>query len=162
MRASMSQLTPRFAADRSVRQYVKEYYLPAAAAYVARSANSGGLAQDIVDRRKRLEAAWPSVHFGKVSVKDQDDKHGFQVEVYLNGLSPGDVRVELFANPVANGTPVRQQMSLMGKTAGSPAFHVYSATASASRPLSDYTPRILDATRGLAIPLEESRVLWQK
>jgi starch phosphorylase len=33
MRESMARLTPRFSADRTVREYTEQHYLPAAAAY---------------------------------------------------------------------------------------------------------------------------------
>jgi len=41
MRRSMSRLTPRFSANRAVREYTERYYLPAAAAYRVRAANRG-------------------------------------------------------------------------------------------------------------------------
>ena len=41
MRESMSQLTPRFSADRTVREYTEKHYLPAATAFLDRSANKG-------------------------------------------------------------------------------------------------------------------------
>jgi glycogen phosphorylase len=37
MRKSMAQLTPRFSANRAVREYVENYYVPAAAAYHERA-----------------------------------------------------------------------------------------------------------------------------
>jgi glucan phosphorylase len=33
MRESMARLTPRFSADRAVREYTEQHYLPAASAY---------------------------------------------------------------------------------------------------------------------------------
>ena len=41
MRESMAQLTPRFSADRTVREYTEQHYLPAATAYLERAANKG-------------------------------------------------------------------------------------------------------------------------
>jgi starch phosphorylase len=41
MRESMAQLTPRFSADRAVREYTEQHYLPAATAYLSRVANKG-------------------------------------------------------------------------------------------------------------------------
>ena len=43
MRESMARLTPRFSADRAVREYTEQHYLPAAAAYRDRAANKGGI-----------------------------------------------------------------------------------------------------------------------
>ena len=41
MRESMARLTPRFSADRTVREYTEKHYLPAAAASQSRMANKG-------------------------------------------------------------------------------------------------------------------------
>jgi len=41
MRESMAQLTRRFSADRVVRDYTEQHYLPAAAGYRARAAGKG-------------------------------------------------------------------------------------------------------------------------
>jgi starch phosphorylase len=40
--------------------------------------------------------------------------------------------------------------------------YVYSATVPASRPPTDYTARILPYYDGVAIPLEDARILWQR
>ncbi len=41
MRESMARLTPRFSANRAVREYTEQHYLPAAAAYRERAADNG-------------------------------------------------------------------------------------------------------------------------
>ena len=43
MRESMAQLTPTFSANRSVREYTEDHYLPAAEAYARRAADKGKL-----------------------------------------------------------------------------------------------------------------------
>jgi starch phosphorylase len=43
MRESMALLTPRFSANRTVREYTEQHYLPAAAAYRERAADQGAL-----------------------------------------------------------------------------------------------------------------------
>ena len=43
MRESMARLTPRFSANRAVRDYTEQYYIPAAVAYRLRSANNGAI-----------------------------------------------------------------------------------------------------------------------
>ena len=43
MRESMARLTPRFSANRAVREYTEQHYLPAAAAYRLRIANKGAI-----------------------------------------------------------------------------------------------------------------------
>ena len=41
IRASMSRLTPQFSANRAVRQYTEQHYLPGAASYARRAADGG-------------------------------------------------------------------------------------------------------------------------
>jgi starch phosphorylase len=40
--------------------------------------------------------------------------------------------------------------------------YVYSAAVSATRPPADYTARVIPHRDGVAIPLEEPRILWQR
>ena len=47
MRESMARLTPRFSADRAVREYTEQHYLPAAAAYRERAANKGAIGKQM-------------------------------------------------------------------------------------------------------------------
>ncbi len=50
MRESMAQLTPKFSADRTVREYTEQHYLPAAAAYLERAANNGAKGKQMIDQ----------------------------------------------------------------------------------------------------------------
>ena len=49
MRQSMARLTPRFSANRTVREYAEQRYLPAAAAYRGRAANKGEGGRQVVE-----------------------------------------------------------------------------------------------------------------
>ena len=49
MRESMAQLTPRFSANRTVREYTEQHYLPAAAAYRMRAADKGAMGKQMVN-----------------------------------------------------------------------------------------------------------------
>jgi hypothetical protein len=40
--------------------------------------------------------------------------------------------------------------------------YIYSAAVSVARPPADYTARLLPRYDGVAIPLEEERILWQR
>ena len=44
------------------------------------------------------------------------ERHIFEVEVYLNDLDPNAVRVELYADGVKGGAPVRQEMTARSPT----------------------------------------------
>jgi starch phosphorylase len=162
IRESMAQLTPRFSANRAVREYTEERYLPAAAAYRRRAANNGEAGSQIVAWQHDMAQKWDALHFGERKVETSGDQHLFEVQVSLNDLNPGAVRVELYADGVRNGPPIRQEMKQVRPVADAPGSYLYSATVSANRPPTDYTARLMPYCEGVAIPLEDDRILWQK
>lgn len=162
MRKSMAQLTPRFSADRTVREYTERRYLPAAAAYRNRSANKGAIGRKLIDWRRNLEQSWPKLHFGKVHIETRRDQHFFTIEVSLADLDPDSVRVELYADGLQDKAPERQEMKRDGHAKGASGGDVYSATVSAVRPTNDYTVRVIPHCDGVAVPLEVAHILWQR
>ena len=162
MRESMARLTPRFSANRTVREYTEQHYLPAAAAYHLRMANKGVIGRQIVDWERSLEQKWAALHFGEVKVGTDADRHIFEVEVYLNDLDPNAVRVELYADGVNGGAPTRHEMQRVRQLASKPGGSVYSAAVSAAHPPADYTARVIPHCDSVAIPLENARILWQR
>lgn len=162
MRESMARLTPRFSATRTVREYTERHYLPAAQAYRRRGPGDGARGKQIVDWQHDLEEHWASLHFGDVAVETRGDQHTFEVQVALGDLDPNAVRVELYANGVTGGPAVRQEMKRTRELVGAPAGWVFSADVSAARPARDYTARVIPHSDGVAIPLEDQRILWQR
>ena len=162
MRESMARLTPRFSANRAVREYTEQHYLPAAAAYLARIANKGAIGRQMVDWQHTLEQKWGALHFGEVKVRTEGKQHVFEVQVYLNDLDPEAVQVELYADGATSDGPVRQKMKRVRQLAGSSGTYVYSAVVAAVRPPTDYTARVIPHCDGVAVPLEDARILWQR
>ncbi|MGA8185404.1 MAG: DUF3417 domain-containing protein, partial [Terriglobia bacterium] len=162
MRESMARLTPRFSANRTVREYTEKHYLPAASAYRERAADKGVLGRQMVDWRQGLEQQWAALRFGEVKVQTKGNQHVYEVQVYLNDLDPEAVRVELYADGVMGGSPVRQEMRRVSQPAGASGGHIYTAAVPAARPSEDYTARIIPHLSGVAIPLEDARILWQQ
>ncbi len=161
MRESMARLTPRFSVNRSVREYTEQHYLPAATSYSERAAGRGAAGRSIVNWKHTVKDKWNSLRFGKVKVETRDGQHLFEVRVYLNDLDPGMVRMELYADGVMGSAPVRQEMK-QAQPADASGARVYSAAVSAARPATDYTARVIPHCDGVAIPLEEARILWQR
>jgi len=162
MRESMARLTPRFSADRAVREYTEQHYLPAAITGQSRVANQGAVNKQIVDWRRSLEQKWASLRFGAVKVETRDGQHIFEAQVCLNGLDPKAVRVEVYADGIKDGPTVRQEMTCLRPLPDESGSYVYSATVTAARQPADYTARVMPYCNGVAIPLEESRILWQR
>ncbi len=162
MRKSMSSLTPLYSADRTVREYTEQQYLPAATAYHERVADQGALGAQVAEWRRTLEREWPALRFGEVKVETGGERHVFEVQVYLDDLDPRAVQVELYAEGVNGGAPVRQEMKLIRQLVGATGGYAYSAQLDATRPVSDYTARVIPHFPGVAVPLELTRVLWQR
>jgi starch phosphorylase len=162
MRESMAQLTPRFSTNRSVREYTEQQYLPAAAAYRARAADRGAVGSNIVDWEHTLKEKWVTLRFGDVKVRTNTAQHVFEAQVYLNGLDPNVVRVELYADGINGDGPIRQEMTRVQAPAGDPREWTYRASVSATRLATDYAVRIIPHYAGVAVPLEVAPILWQR
>ncbi len=134
MRESMARLTPRFSANRAVREYTEHYYLPAAAAYRERAANKGAIGAELVDWRHALEQAWTTLRFGEVKVETDGGQHRFDAQVYLDDLDPQAVRIELYADGVDGGTPERVAMEAVRQLMGAANGYAYRAEVSCEPP----------------------------
>jgi starch phosphorylase len=162
MRKSMASLTPRFSADRAVREYTEEHYLPGAAAYLERATDKGAVGRQMVDWKRSLETEWPALRFGAMKIETFGDRHVFEIQVYFNDLDPNAVRVELYADGVNGAGPLRQEMKRMSQLTGTAGGYVYRAQIPTTRPSTDYTARVIPHCDGVRTPLEEGRILWQR
>jgi starch phosphorylase len=159
MRESMARLTPLFSADRAVREYTQEHYLPAAASYDSRRSNKGAIAQQMVNWNHRLNQKWGTLGFGELKVEAGNNQLTFEVQVFLGDLEPNAVRVEMYANGLRGSPPIREEMKRVRQlTIG----HLYRADVSTERPPHDYTARIIPNFEGAAVPLEDTRILWNR
>ena len=162
MRESMAQLMPRFSASRAVREYTESYYLPAASTYLGRAAGQGKGGADMVAWRHAMDRQWSALHFGDVRHESDGDKHVFDVQVYLGDLAPEAVAVELYANAVNGHGSDRVRMERLHPLVGASNGFAYRAQMTSARPASDYTARIVAARDGVAVPLEDSHIYWQR
>lgn len=162
IRESMARLTTHFSSNRTVRQYTEHYYIPAAAAYHERAADKGEAGAQVVAWQHALERGWTNLRFGEVTIAKNGDQHIFEVQVYLNGLDPDAVLVELYAEGVNGGDPVRKEMTRGPKLVGAENGYVYGAQVQATRPATDYTTRVIPHRTGIAVPLEAAHILWQR
>jgi glycogen phosphorylase len=162
MRESMARLTPRFCANRTVCEYAEQHYLPAAAAYRERAADKGAIGRQMVDWQHGLDQKWATLRFDGRKVETRGEQHVFEAQVYLNDLDPKAVRVELYADGINGAGPVRQEMKRLRSLTGASGGYGYAATVPAARPAADYTVRVIPRCEGVAIPLEDARILWQR
>jgi starch phosphorylase len=162
MRESMALLAPRFSTNRSVVEYTEQHYLPAAAAYRERAAEQGKAGVALVNWQHELAQKWPVLRFGEMQLETAGEQQVFEVQVYLDGLDPDAVQVELYANGVNGGAAVRVVMARVRQLVGASHGYAYHATVPADRPASDYTARLIPQRDGVAVPLEAAQILWQR
>ena len=161
MRESMARLTPRFSADRTVREYTEQHYLPSAKLYLERAADSGKNGKQIAEKLQKLNKKWYSLHFGEVKVTNMENQHRFNVQVFPGDIDPDLIQVELFANGENGTNPVIIKMKREIKTGGLTNTYYYNALAPSERPASDYTPRAIPDLPGVSVPLESNLITWQ-
>ena len=162
MRESMSRLTPLFSANRAVREYTEKYYLPAAAAYHERASDQGGYGKSLLQWKQELDEHWASLRFGELRVDSSPQKHSLRVEVHLGDLRADLVRVQVYADPRNSEPPFLSEMTHSDSAEPSGVWRIYAADVPASRPASDYTPRIVPSHCGARIPLEDAHILWRR
>ncbi|MFI0434777.1 MAG: alpha-glucan family phosphorylase [Parachlamydiaceae bacterium] len=162
MRASMTLLTPRFSANRAVRDYTEQYYVPAAKRFEQRASEKGGAGSNIVNWKESVSQKWPKIRFNEVKMTLKEVVYDIEAQVYLDGLDPDFVRIEIFANPIDQEKPFIQKMNLIRQFSGEPNFYIYYAQVPFNRPESDYTVRIVPFFPSVDVPLEEHHILWHK
>jgi glycogen phosphorylase len=162
IRASMADLAPRFSANRMVREYLTNAYLPAAKLLGVREHDDGRLGRELVDWQTRLERDWHAIHFGQLDVTQADGHWTVSVPVYLGTLSPRDVTVELYANPIPSEPAGRLTMARVAELPGAVNAALYRADVPGSRPVSDYTPRVVPAHPNAVVPIEAWQIAWYR
>jgi starch phosphorylase len=160
IRASMTKLAPFFSANRMAQQYVEEMYLPAARSLKRREEKRGDLARKLRAWQVGLEERWPGVRFGDVRIDKAGEEWQFFVEVHLAGFDPDVLRVELFAEAVPDGEPLKVVMERTKSLAAPHTGYLYTAKVPSSRPAVDYTPRIVPWHAEVRVPAEEAHILW--
>lgn len=154
IRKSMSWLTPRYSANRTVSEYTEEHYLPAAENFRKRAENNCALAKQLLEWQKQITQHWNTLRFGEFKVDTKEDQHQFETQVYLDNLSPQAIKVELYNN----GTGA-QEMKLVKQLSGD--LYLYQVSVPSKLPASAYTARIIPFFPGAKIPLEAPYILWQ-
>ena len=153
IRESMARLTPEYSANRAVRQYTEEHYIPAAIAYAARTGQRGKLGGEILAWQQALARNWSGVSFGPLKADSRNGVLHIEVAVHLGELDPQFVRVELFAEgPVRKAMERGVQLPDKG--------YLYTATVEANRPASDFTARLVPYHPSASVPLEAPYILW--
>ncbi|TKB07012.1 alpha-glucan family phosphorylase [Desulforhopalus sp. IMCC35007] len=160
MRASMMELAPYFSTNRMMKEYVEKMYLPAAAAYQRRVDQGCRLARELHDWDSNLRQHWQGIHWGNLEVHKENDGWSFDVQVYLGGISPDCVKIQLFADRTNDNKSMITEMergeSIPGSVNG---FH-YCAKVITQQPANYFTQRVIAAHSEAVIPAEMNLIYW--
>ena len=160
VRASMSQLTHKFASYRMMREYIEKMYMPSATAYRRRIADGARLAAELYEWQKKLAENWNDLHFGNITASREGNLWVFDVQVYFGKMNPDMIKVELYSDPIKGSVPMRAAMTKKGPINGTDDGFLYESKVPADRPAGDYTPRIVPYHPEASIPIEETHILW--
>jgi starch phosphorylase len=70
------------------------------------------------------------------------------------------VRIELYAEGAGGGAAERREMAAVRPPDDGSGDYIYTALVPGARPAADYTARLIPRRDGVAMPLEEARILW--
>lgn len=157
VRNSMASLSPSYSANRTVREYVEQYYLPAAGNYLQRLANDGAEGLMITRIQQEISKGWQGIKFGSLQVETQNDGYIFAINVFLNGINPTTVQVSMYADEADGYAPENWPMAADDTLVNMPC---YSVKIVSQRAVSNYTARIVPCYNKVAIPLEDNHILW--
>jgi starch phosphorylase len=99
---SIATIMPRFNMQRMVTEYVGKFYAGAAAQWRKYAGEGFAGAQHVAEWKARVRGAWSGVRMRRIDAPATRIRYGqplhFEVAMYLNGLDPKDVTVELVFN----------------------------------------------------------------
>ncbi|HCA63080.1 MAG TPA: DUF3417 domain-containing protein, partial [Pseudomonas sp.] len=160
MRRSMSALVERFSADRTVREYTEQYYLPMATAYRRRCAEGSALASELAHQVTCLRSYWHELAFTGVQWARENGRYQVEARLNLGQVDPQHIAVQLYAEG-RNTAPAEIHPLNLARHEGT--FATFRGHFSADRPETDYTARIIPGcTLGLTVPLELGLIHWQR
>lgn len=98
---------PRFSMDRQVKDYVRNYYVPASVTGARLTGDDYALARDLAEWKARIRPLWSGVTVQGWTEGKDDVSVGEPVEVcarvHLNGLHTADIAVEAVYSTKING-----------------------------------------------------------
>ena len=162
MRESMSRLTAQFSANRAAREYTEQHYLPLAKGFRERSANGGAAGLSVLEWQRQVEEHWARIRFGALEIHTDGGRHSFAVQLWVDELGADAGRVELYADGVNGGPPLRETMTRGHDPIGAGNAYTWTTSISADRPASDFTARAVPWHPAGLVPLECSKILWYR
>ncbi|GAA1274136.1 alpha-glucan family phosphorylase [Pseudonocardia aurantiaca] len=168
VRHTLTTLRPQVQATRMVREYVEDWYAPAARAAARISGDDFGPAKELAAYRQRLNAAWSQLRITGVDASGLPDTPEVgapmtvRAAVQLGGLSPEDVTVEAVVGRVGESDDLADTVTVAMEHVGEAdgmGDRFESVVKLPHAGLTGYTVRVLPAHPLLAAPAELGKVV---
>jgi starch phosphorylase len=164
---SMATITPRFNSQRMLGEYVEKFYAPADRQWRKKSAEAFAAARRLAAWKQKVRHAWPKVRLRRVDTPVKRIPYGaslhFELAVYLDGLAPEDVAVELLlSRPGVDSRqrpPRRLRLEYRGPGEGGESLFALDFTPDVCGKL-DYRLRVYPHHELLTHPFEMGMMLW--
>jgi starch phosphorylase len=164
---SMATITPRFNSQRMLGEYVEKFYAPADRQWRKKSAEAFAAARRLAAWKQKVRHAWPKVRLRRVDTPVKRIPYGaslhFELAVYLDGLAPEDVAVELLlSRPGVESRqrpPRRLRLEYRGPGEGGESLFALDFTPDVCGKL-DYRLRVYPHHELLTHPFEMGMMLW--
>ncbi|HKV23003.1 MAG TPA: alpha-glucan family phosphorylase [Candidatus Acidoferrum sp.] len=170
MKRSISTLGPEFNMHRMVVQYVNNYYVVAHGRFKRLENENAARTRNLAAWLTRVQAAWPGILVESAERSLMEIHMGEQVSVtasvFLNGLSPDDVRMEILTGPL-NGDQEMTDITIVPMCAcevDESVNHVFIATLrpSGRSGLHGYAVRILPRHEDILNPFIPGMIAWAR
>lgn len=169
MKNSMSEICPIFNTNRMIREYADRFYVPAMKNFEKMSANDNQIAKEMAKWKSKIQTNWDKVQFKKVEHNgirqyQVGNDITIQAEIYLDGLSPNDISVEIYhgfldaeKNMIENGKA--EKMNLVTEKGEN--VYLFSGTLCCLvSGLYGYTVRIIPKNDNFVNPHETGLITW--
>ncbi|HRP46723.1 MAG TPA: alpha-glucan family phosphorylase [Trueperaceae bacterium] len=167
---AMATITPKFNAQRMVKEYVQRYYAPASVRGATLSADDYAKAKELAAWRKRVAEAWPQVTLTAEPLVEKRSHVGDELEISatidLAGLNPDDVKVEVVYGPEAEALQTqlgRASMELVpsaGAAGAATGYHYRARLRPAISGRLVYGVRAYAVNELLVSPFDAQAVVW--
>jgi starch phosphorylase len=145
VRNSMKTLASEFSAHRMVSDYVRDFYIPGAHAYKARTSGVVATAREIERWREKVAELLGGVRFERVTARDEDGLHVIEAAIHPNGLGDefrsGSLLVEAYCEPETEVDALsRGRLELHDEVDGR---LVFAGSVRSAHPLEHFTARVV-------------------
>jgi starch phosphorylase len=163
---SIASIMPRYNMQRMLTDYAEKFYSPAAEQWRRYSSADFAGARSVAEWKARVRAAWPKIAIRRLDQSAPRIRYGeamrFEVAVQLDGLTPGDLAVELvFTRPGEPTSARARRYALKHERALDNGEHLYARELTPDQcGKMEYRVRVYPTHELLTHPFEMGMMLW--